>query len=136
MAVFTVHLPPEGAAAAPDKVVFLRDGFSFPAFFFGPFWLAWKGAWPEAGGWTLLLALIAGLGAVFRIPAEDMSFAGLAAAIALGFEGGRLLAWRLQRRGFTEGDVVIGDDEEEAEEVFFGRLRAAAPRTLSAEAGA
>ena len=60
----------------------------------------------------------------------------IAAAIALGFEGGRLLAWRLQRRGFTEGDVVIGDDEEEAEEVFFGRLRAAAPRTLSAEAGA
>ena len=136
MAVFTVHLPPEGAADAPDKVVFLRDGFSFPAFFFGPFWLVFKGAWLEAGAWALLLALIAGFGALFKIPADDMSSLGLAAALALGFEGWQLLAWRLQRRGYREGDVVIGDSEEEAEEVYFGRLRAATSETLPVEAGA
>lgn len=44
MASFSVFAPP-GAQMAPEKIVFLRDGFSTPAFLFGPFWLLWKRAW-------------------------------------------------------------------------------------------
>jgi hypothetical protein len=138
MAIYTVHLPPrtEKETPPPEKIVFLRDGFSTPALIFGPFWLLWRRAWIAAAGWTLLLASIGGLGTLLELPKEAISWAGLAAALILGFEGGRILAWTLQRRGYVEGDVVIGDNEEEAEEVYFGRLRAGAEPPRPAENGA
>ena len=135
MATFTVHLPPPDGddIPPPEKIVFLRDGFSAPAFVFGPFWLLWKRAWIPAAGWTTLLLLIAGFGAAFKIPSEAMSFAGLAVSGVLGFEGERLLAWSLRRRGYTESDVVIGDNQDEAEEVFFHRWGQRAPEATPAE---
>jgi hypothetical protein len=134
MAVFTVHLPPEGADA-PEKIRFVREGFSSAAFFFGPVWLLWKRAWIAAIAWTLLLAAIGGAGSLLKINKGAMTFAGLATALVLGFESDRVIAWSLRRRGYEEKDVVIADNEDEAEEVYFSRLRAF-PATLPAESGA
>ena len=136
MATFTVHFPPQTAAGAPpaDKVVFVREGFSFPAFAFGPFWLLWKRAWIPAAFWTLLLALIAAAGSQLKLPSDSVGLVGFAVSLILGLESDRILAWSLRRRGFVEGDVVIGNNETEAEEVFFGRLRARA--SGPAESGA
>jgi hypothetical protein len=120
MATFTVHLPREGAAA-PEKIVFIREGFSYPAFIFGPFWLLWKRAWIPAALWALLLALLAWTGSLLKMPPDAVGVVAFALSAMLGFEGDRILAWSLRRRGYAEGDVVIGDNEAEAEEVFFGR---------------
>jgi hypothetical protein len=130
MTSFTVHLPPTppGERPAPERIVFLRDGFSIWAFIFGPLWFMWKRAWLAAVLWSLVLAALAGLGALLKIPVDAMSFAALAMAVFLGFEGARLLAWSLQRRGYVENDVVIGENEEEAELIYFERLRAAERR--------
>jgi hypothetical protein len=130
MTSFTVHVPPTPPDERPaaEKIVFLRDGFSFWAFLFGPLWFIWKRAWLPAILWSLVLAALAGLGYLLKIPADAMSFAAFAAALYLGFEGWRLLAWSLQRRGYVESDVVIGESEEEAELVYFERLRAAERR--------
>jgi len=135
MAIFTVHLPPttQGAAPAPDKIVFLRDGFSWNAFFFGPLWLAWSRAWLAAAGWSLLLVVIGLVAWKLRVSRDAMSWLGLALAVWLGFEGERVVAWALARRGYVETDVVIGDDEEEAELAFFHRWRATAPQSRSGE---
>ncbi|WP_442756494.1 DUF2628 domain-containing protein [Methylocystis sp. JAN1] len=135
MAVFTVHSPAAGESA-PEKIRFLREGFSWPGFIFGPIWLLWKRAWIAAAAWTLLLVVIGGAGEILKINKSAMSFVGLAAALILGFEGDRVIAWSLRRRGYAEKDVVIADNEEEAEEVYFGRLRARSPQTLPAESGA
>jgi hypothetical protein len=128
MAIFTVHIPPTAAGARPEpeRIVFLRDGFSWPAFFFGPFWLVWRRAWLAAGLWTLLLVIVALIAWKLRVPRDAMSWAGLALAAWLGFEGVRLVAWSLARRGYVERDIVVGDDVEEAEEVFFHRWSAPA----------
>lgn len=126
MATFTVHVPQENAGGA-GNAVFVREGFSFPAFAFGPFWLLWKRAWIPAALWTALLALVAGLGSLLKMPPDAVGVVGFAVSAILGFEGDRILAWSLRRRGYVERDVVIGDNEAEAEEVFFGRLRADAP---------
>jgi hypothetical protein len=134
MAVFTVHLPPAGAAA-PENIRFVREGFSYAAFFFGPVWLLWKRAWISAIAWTLLLAAIGGAGSLLKINKSAMTFAGLASALVLGFESDRVIAWSLRRRGYEEKDVVIADNEDEAEEVYFSRMRASPP-TIPAESGA
>jgi hypothetical protein len=130
MTSFTVHIlpTPPGQEPAPEQIVFLRDSFSPAAAVFGPLWFLWKRAWAPAILWTLILAAIAGIGALLKVPADAMSVAGLAAAVFLGFEGGRLLAWSLQRRGYVESDVVLGENQEEAELVYFERLRAAEKR--------
>ncbi len=135
MTSFTVHVPPTppGDEPAPEKIVFLRDGFSTSAFVFGPFWFLWKRAWLPAFLWALVLALVAGAGALARIPADAMSIPGFAVSLFLGFEGGRILAWSLQRRGYVESDVVIGENEEEAEAVYFERLRARGAQTAPLE---
>jgi hypothetical protein len=125
MAAFTVHIPnAAGATVAPDKIVFLRDGFSWGAFLFGPFWLAWRRAWLAAFLWTAALALIAFAGAKLGLPSSMASVIGFALALALGYEGTRVVAWTLVRKGYAESDVIIGDDLDEAEEVFFRRWRA------------
>ncbi len=135
MASFSVFLPP-GAQATPERIVFLRDGFSTSAFLFGPVWLLWKRAWlPAATVVALmsLLPLLAKLPGAFPILS---AFLGLALAIWLGFEGRQILGWSLKRRGYVESDVVIAENEDEAEEVYFARKDAAAGASHAAESAA
>jgi len=131
MAIFTVHMPPAPAGEAPaaDKIVFLRDGFSIPAFLFGPFWLVWHRAWLPAALWTAALVLI-GAGTTLVASKDAMSIVSFAMATALGFEGPRLLAWSLARRGYSERSVVQGDDLDEAEDVFFHDWRTAGAASI------
>ncbi len=120
MATFTVHAPPASAlGAAPEKVIFLRDGFSWGAFFLGPFWLAWQRAWIPAAIWALALAGVALIGVKAHVGDEVMALVSFAMSLALGFEGPRLVAWSLARAGYQEKSVVVGETLDEAEEVFF-----------------
>ena len=48
MAVYTVHQPPlkkDEAAPDPERFAFVRDGFSFWAFLFGPLWMLRHRMW-------------------------------------------------------------------------------------------
>ena len=123
---------PPGEAPVAEKIVFLRDGFSHAAFVFGPLWLLWRRAWLPA------VAVVAGPRRPWRggrraensrrrhelrRPRGRRSSSASRAA--------RLLAWSLQRTGYVESDVVIGDNEEDAEVVYFerpGRAPAISPR--------
>jgi hypothetical protein len=127
MAIFTVHIPAARAGETPsaEKIVLLRDGFSVPALLLGPFWLAWNRAWIPAIGWTALLALIAFAGVKLGVSSQTLSLVTSALACLLGFEGSRLVAWSLARRNYSESAVVIGENAEEAEEVFFHNWREA-----------
>lgn len=129
MAIFTIHFPPSppGQAPSPEKIVFLRDGFSWLAFIFGPFWLAWRRAWLVAVLWTLLLVALALVAWKLKVSRDAVSWLTLALAVWLGFEGERIVAWTLARRGYVEQDLVIGDDVDEAEAAFFHRHRPAQP---------
>jgi hypothetical protein len=110
-----------------DKVVFLRDGFSIGAFALGPFWLLWNRAYAAASVWLALMALVAFGGTALGIAPEATGLINLALSLVLGFEGVRLVAWTLERRGFRQSALVACDNAQEAEEVYFHNKRAAYP---------
>lgn len=135
MASFTVYAPP-GAQLTPEKIVFLRDGFSTPAFLLGPVWLLWKRAWLPAAAVVALLSLLTLL---TKLPGASPflpGFLGMALAVWIGFEGRQIQAWSLQRRGYVESDLVVAGNEEEAEDVYFARLGASTNAKPPAEAAA
>ena len=110
-----------------DKVVFLRDGFSIGAFALGPVWLLWNRAYLAAGLWLAVMALVAVGATALGIAPGATALINLALSLVLGFEGVRLLAWTLERRGFRQSALVACDNAQEAEEVYFYNRRAAHP---------
>jgi hypothetical protein len=61
MAVYTVHEPsptPEESAPDPERFIFVRDGFSFAAFLFGPLWMLWHRMWLVCFGYLILAGIL------------------------------------------------------------------------------
>jgi hypothetical protein len=109
---YTVHVR---AGAAP---VVIREGFSWGALVWGPFWLAGRGAWVPA---AIDLALWIALFALAHGPLLGVLWA--AYAVLQGLTGRDLLRWDLERRGHVLAHVVAGPDEITA----WARLLAARP---------
>src|SRR5260370_29424482 len=120
MAAYTVHEPPAraGATPAPERFVFVRDGFSFAALLFGPLWVLRHWMWFVLLGYglvTMALAVVLHLHASAGGGVVVWALFGL----LLGFEAGTLRRFTLGRRGYRNIGVVVGDDLELAERRFF-----------------
>lgn len=130
MAVYTVHepAPRQGSLSVnPEDAVFVRDGFYFWAFVLGPLWLLWRRLWLVL---LLYLVIWAALEAAFwyaRIGTLGQTTAGLVLALLLGLEASTLWRWTLDRRGWTQRAVVVGEDLEAAERRFFAARAEPAP---------
>ncbi len=95
------------------EAVLVKEGFSWPALFFGPLWLAAKGMWRELAVFALLLALA---GLAQALGAERIGgWMMVLPFVLLGFEGNGLHVRALQRRGWEEAGLVAGADLDEAE---------------------
>jgi hypothetical protein len=122
MAIYTVHEPPrrEGDMLAhTERFCFVRDGFSWAAFLFGPLWMLRQRLWL-----VLLLDLIVLAVVLAGLRAAGTSPVGVVAALALvalltGIEASTLRRWTLGHRRWTCLGVVVGDDLEAAERRFF-----------------
>jgi hypothetical protein len=126
MARYTVHVPANADAlqheAALERAIFVRDGWSWAAFAFGPFWLLWNRHW-ITGVLTLVVmgALLAGLAA---LPASESAKAGAALLVMLlwGLEGSSLRRLALVRAGYAEEGLVVGDSLDALEQRFFAEM--------------
>jgi hypothetical protein len=126
MPVYTVHAPVTANAGlrATDRFAFVRDGFHVWAALLSPVWLLWHRLWLALLGWILftlvmeiaMLRLGAGPTAIF--------FADVMVALLMGFEAASLQRWTLSRRNWRQLDIVVADDEEQAERRFFDRWTA------------
>src|ERR1700693_1982033 len=136
MPTFTVHQPPprQGeTASAPERFVFVRDGFHFWAFVLAPFWLLGRRLWLA---FAIYLAASILLGLAFTVigASSPVQFlAGLLIALLIGFEAATIRRWKLTRRGWKMLGFVVGEDTEAAERRFFAewskRAREAPPAT-------
>src|SRR5215510_12646808 len=122
MPTYTVHAPSprEGETmSAPERVVFVRDGFHFWAFLLAPLWLLLHRLWLAFVIYVLSLGLI-GIGlALLRAPGSTQFLAVFLIALFMGFEASTIWRWTLTRRGWRTLGFVVGEDGEIAEQRFF-----------------
>ncbi len=102
MKVFTAHTRP---LTAP---VLVREGFSWGAAIFGPFWLLAHAAWIGAALTFCVVVAVAALPQPLGLPAT------LALAWILGLYGQDIRRWSLGRRGFLLAHVVAAPDVDTA----------------------
>ena len=119
MALYTVHAPrmADGAEPDPSDLVFVKDGFCWPALFIPLVWLIYRGLWL-----TLLLYVVAlvGLSFVAGLAGSDASSAVIVLfAFWFALEANGLRRWTLERHRHDLVGVVEGRTREEAERRYF-----------------
>jgi hypothetical protein len=137
MSVYTVHEPPVRTAnRLPDaeRLVFVRDGFSFWAFIAAPWWMLWHRMWIVLVGYVLItVGLIGGLAAL-GASQTVLVVVGLFISLLVGLESSTLHRFALRRRGWKNVGIVSGDDVEDAERRFFGAWLRETPSQNAANA--
>jgi hypothetical protein len=123
MSVYTVHQPPArhgDPLPNAERIVFVRDGFSFWAFLLAPVWMLWHRMWLVLLGYVVVFAAIDVALSVIGASRIAISVVGLFIALLVGLEASTLRRLSLQRRGFRNVGIVSGADREDAERRFFG----------------
>ena len=130
--IYTVHVR-AWSAAADREAVFLREGFSWGAFFFSVVWALWHRLW----FWALI---VLGISAVLTLagdfigidPVTDSAVA-LAFALLIGWHANDWRRRALEKRGYVTAGVVAAPNLVEAERRFFAKMTA--PAVTPAKAG-
>lgn len=133
MKTFSILEPPDGS---PDKVAFIREGFSWGAFLLSVLWALWHRMWVIA---LLLFVVFAALAVAAKLEVIRSDLAALvqfAIVLLFGFEARNLQAQALERTGFRHTGLIQATSLEAAELTYFaGRapdMAAPAPSRLRA----
>lgn len=125
---YTVHEPPNPPADRLDRaerLVFVKDGFNWPAALFAPLWLIANQLWLG------LVAYAAAMGTLIAIlivaPPEWIALAIAVVHIIFGFEADQLQRHRLEATGHTLLGTVIGRNEGDCERRFIEKWLPAQP---------
>lgn len=123
MATYTVHAPRGEATPQAEalRLLFIKEGFCWPALFFAPAWLIFRRLWMTLLGYALVLSLIALAGR--RFGPEAVGPATMLFAIWFALEANQLRRWTLERWGWRFVGVAVGRNRLEAEENYFRDLR-------------
>src|SRR4029079_7708243 len=116
MKIFTAHRPPH---ISQEEAVFIKEGFSWPAFFFPVIWLVLKRLWLPLILYLLALALVFALAARLSLSLTFVFLAVLGINLLLGMEGNERRRRAMARRGFIEEGPFVGKDVQEAELRYF-----------------
>jgi hypothetical protein len=104
-----------------ERVVFLREKFSWPAFVLGPLWLVWNRLWLGSAFWLAAVALIGAAVSALQLESFVAALVLAVPSLILALEATLLRQHKLVASGFREAGVVIADDIEGAERRFFDR---------------
>ena len=135
MATYAVFEPPlkdQSAGVADvlthaERFKFVRDGFSWLAFLFTPFWMLFNRLWLAFIVYVVLMVAIT-FGVVAAGLADGaVTLAWFVIALLAGFEAATLQRRKLLRKRWQDLGVVVADGREEAERRFFTRWVAQAP---------
>jgi hypothetical protein len=112
MRVYTVHVPPFSHREIDP--VLIKEGFSWPAFLFGPLWMLIHRLW-LAFVVLVVVTLILGVAAdAFGLGEIPQAIVSLAIAVLVGAHGNDMRRHGLARRGYRDAGVVAARNLDEA----------------------
>lgn len=120
--IFTVHARSWSPAGDGDAV-FVREGFSWPAFIFGPIWALWFGMWKTAILLLVLSIVVSGILVVVGITEAGELAVILALQTLMGLWGNDWRRYVLGRSDYVERGVVSGRKLADAEHHYFAGTR-------------
>ena len=125
MTLYTVHAPtkPDGVAVDPAELVFVKDGFSWPALLIPPVWLIYRRLWLTLLIWLVAVIVLGTLAGFAGTDASTVVMILFAFWFALEANGFR--RWTLERRRHALVGVVEGRTLEEAERRYFAEMASA-----------
>jgi len=118
---FAVHEAPNPPADRLERAVgllFLKDGFSWPAALFTPLWLIAHRLWWALLGYLALVGLLFAAGSALALDAGWVVLGLAALNLFVGLEAAPLRTWSLTRRGFSDLGSVTGRTLPECERRF------------------
>jgi hypothetical protein len=122
MPTYTIHEPPPRkgeAVSAPERFVFVRDGFYFWAFLLAPLWLLWRRLW-LAFVLYLVANFVLAVGLMLTGASPGVKFlASLLIALLVGLEASAIWRRKLAWKKWKMLGFVVGDDAETAERRFY-----------------
>jgi hypothetical protein len=122
MRVYTVHEPPPKRYennGDPDRFVFVRDGFSFWAFLFGPLWMLRNRMWLVLLGYIGVVVVLEVAQYLLDVSSAVSFVVSLLLMFLVGFEAATMRRFTLGRRKWTNVGVIVGNNIEAAERRFF-----------------
>jgi hypothetical protein len=133
MTIYAVHAPTNAGdqVAAADRCAFVRDSFSWGAFFFGPLWLLRHRLWLAFVGWLAAVILLWAASYWLGLSSSASFWCYIAIAAFLGLEASMLRSASLRRRGFNLADIVASGSRDDAERIFYARWLAGSARQPS-----
>jgi hypothetical protein len=137
--LYSVYEPP-GAARDPEDrakaLVFVKEGFSWPALLVPGLWLLYQSMWLELIAFLFFLGLLAWVFGPSDQGQAMLGWTSVALIVLFAFEANDLRRTALERRGHTQVGTAVGPGRDAAELAFFQswlpeqekvRQRAAAP---------
>lgn len=111
MQVFSIHLRP--AALTPDRdAILVKEGFCWPAFFFGPFWALWHRMWFAFIGLLSVLIALGVAEALLRLDPMTYSAVMFGVATIIGFCGNDWRRNALTVRGWKMEGLSAAPDRD------------------------
>src|SRR5262245_1808186 len=105
MAIYSVFAPPvrdNDSTESAERFTFVRDGFSWSAFIFGPLWMLTHRLVLVLVLWVVVVVAIAVAARLLAVPAGSELSVIILLALLVGFEAPTLRTWTLQRRGWRD----------------------------------
>lgn len=121
MKTYLVFEPKNGVknSETAEKIVFLREKFSWPALFFTPIWLLWHRLWLGFVLWLAAMFVIGVLTQMLGLNPQMTALALWLPSLIAGFEAIELRRRKLIKKGFRDSGIVVADEIEDAEQRFF-----------------
>jgi len=120
--VYSVYEPPaetKDLVERADRLAFVKEGFSWPAFFVPLLWPLYHRMWIE---FVVLLLIYIGIQLVVGAEPQAQALSawiGLAISVLFAFEANDLREASLARRGYKFAGTAAGRGRTEAERFFF-----------------
>ena len=117
MRFYSVYQGPE--ARGDQDLIFIKDGFCWPALVLPLIWPIWRGLWLVALLASVILILVsAAVQGGWLAPFTGIVIESFV-VLTVAFEGNNLRRWTKSRRGWREVGVVSGRYLADAERSFF-----------------